>query len=74
LSEIGCEKFPDHTRNFLEFSIHRRKQFFFVLAKYRTPLFLRLQIDEILCVEKSRRVRAIVGPSHLAPALRNLRE
>src|SRR5262249_53486944 len=54
---------PDHTRDFLEFPVHRSDKFLFVFVKYGAPLLFRLQPNVIFRIEKARRVGSIIGTS-----------
>ena len=67
----GLREIPDHAGNLLELAVHGRDQLFLVLVKHRPPFFLGLQIDEIFGVEEAGGIGAVVGPAHLAGALRN---
>ncbi len=59
-------KIPKNPRHLAEFAVHRSDEFVFVLVKHRPPFFLRFEIYEIFGVEKTGRVGAVIGPSHLA--------
>ena len=70
LSAIGCEKFQITPGIFSSSRFMAAISFVFVLMEAGTPLFLRLQIDEIFGIEKAGGVRSIVRTPHLAGALR----
>src|ERR1039458_7268626 len=58
-------KVPDRSRaSFLQLAVHSCDQFLFVLTKYRPPLIVRLQINEILCVAESPGVGSLIRPAH----------
>ena len=63
LSSMGCEKFQIAPGYFCTATIHGGDQFFFVPVKYRAPLVVRLQVDEILGVAESAGVGSVVGPA-----------
>ena len=67
----GLGKSPRYAGNFFEFAIHGGNHFIFVLVKCWPPLFLGLQIHEVLGIEKTCGVRAVVGTPNLAGALRH---
>ena len=54
--------------------VDRGDQRFLVLVEDGAPFLLRFQIDEVLGIEKTGGVGAIVGPARLADHLRHLRE
>src|ERR1022692_1582229 len=70
----GLRKPPDHARNFVEFAIHGGDQFVFVFVKNRPPFFFLLQVDEVFGIEKAGRIRAVIWPTRLTGALRDLWE
>src|ERR1019366_2690808 len=51
----GLRKIPDHSRDFLQLETHGGDQFLFVLVEDGTPLFLLLEIDEVLRIEEACR-------------------
>ena len=59
----GLREVPDRARVFLHCAVHGGDQLFFVLVKYRTPLVMRLQVDEIFGVAESAGVGSIVRPA-----------
>ncbi len=65
LSSMGCEKFQKAPGYFCTLTIHGSDQFVLVLMEDRPPLFLGLQVHEILRIAESSRVGSIVGRSGL---------
>ena len=74
LSSMGCEKFQIAPGYFSTRAVHGGDQFLFVLMKYRAPLVVRLQVDEILGVAESPGVGSVVGPADLRHDRFHLRE
>ena len=70
----GLRKTPDDTGNFVEFTLHGRDQFVFVLVKDRPPLLFRFQVHEVLGVKEAGVIRSVIWTPYLAGALRNLGE
>src|SRR5208283_547023 len=59
-------KVPDRSRaSFFELAVHGGDQFFLVLTKYRPPLVVWLQVNEIFCVAESPGVGSVIGPANL---------
>src|ERR1022692_4023197 len=65
---------PDRARILFYRAIHGGDQFLFVFMKYRAPLVVRLQVDEILRVAESPSVGSVVGPADLRHNLAHFRE
>src|ERR1022692_515534 len=65
---------PDRARRPFHGAIHGGDQFLFVFMKYRAPLVVRLQVDEILRVAESPSVGSVVGPADLRHDLAHFRE
>src|SRR6266436_8823587 len=61
----GLGEVPDRARVLLQRTVHGTDQCFFVFAKYRAPLIMRLQVDEILGVAESSGVGSIIGAAYL---------
>jgi hypothetical protein len=74
LSEIGWEKFQITPGNFSSCSVHRGDQLLLVLMKDGPPIFLALQVDKVLRVEKARRIGSIIRTTCLANDLGNFRK
>jgi hypothetical protein len=51
---MGWENPHTTPGNFVQFALHGRDQFVFVLVKHRPPLFFRLQVDEEFGIKKAR--------------------
>src|SRR5208282_6228651 len=56
---------PDRPRaSFFQLAAHGRDQLFLVLTKYRPPLVMWFQVDEIFCVAESSGIRSVIGPAN----------
>ena len=62
----GLREVPKHAGDFLELAIHGGDQLFLVFTKHRTPLFLRLEVDEVFGIEEAGGVGAVIGAADLA--------
>ena len=65
-------KNPDDTGNFVQFATHGGDQFVLVLTKDRPPLLLRLEVNKVFGIEKTRRIRSVIRAPDLAGALEHL--
>ena len=62
----GLGEVPDHAGNLVQLRFIAAISSLFVLVEDGSPLVLGLQIDEVLGVEESGRVGAVVGAADLA--------
>ncbi len=67
-------KIPDHAGKPRQLPIQGGDEIFLALAEFRTPLFLWLQVDKILSVEKAGGICTIVGPPDLTGGHRDFRK
>jgi len=65
---------PAHPGNLLELVAERRDQGLLVLTKHRTPFLLWFEVDEILGVEETGRIGAVVRATHLTRCHGHFRE